>query len=232
MALRVRVPRVAPAGVPGTLAATETGADTLAASGVVLVAGTMAVTEAGADTLAASGGVLVKGALAVTEAGADTLEASASSPIIGALATITAGGTLSGNIVAALQAAAALAGAGSVTAAVDALAWAVAAANGSASLSATPFATGQLDAAIVVGATEGLTAAQVAEQVLDSELVEIGLTVRGALRLIAAASAGEVAISGDTVTIRSAVADSKNRIVATTDAQGQRTAITFDLTDG
>jgi hypothetical protein len=182
-----------------------------------------------ASALVGSGAMGVNGD--ATIAGSATLDG-IGQLVVSALATITAGGTLSGNIVAALQAAAALAGAGSVTAAVDALAWAVAAANGSASLSATPYATGQLDAAIAVGATEGLTAAQVAEQVLDSELVEIGLTVRGALRLIAAASAGEVAISGDTVTIRSAVADSKNRIVATTDAQGQRTAITFDLTDG
>lgn len=152
--------------------------------------------------------------------------------VVSAIAAINGTGSLNGNIVAALQAAADLAGAGNVTAAVDALAWAVATAAGAGSLTLTPYATGELGAAIEVGATEGLTATQVADQLLDSELVEIGLTVRDALRLIAAASAGEVAIAGNTVTIRNAVADSKDRIVATTDAQGQRTAITFDLTDG
>jgi len=47
-----------PSGATGTLAATETGSDTLSASGVVLVAGTMAATETGADTFAATGDTL------------------------------------------------------------------------------------------------------------------------------------------------------------------------------
>jgi hypothetical protein len=62
--------------------------------------------------------------------------------------------------------------------------------------------------------------------------IEPGLTLRQALRLIAAATAGKVSgASGSTVTIRSAEADHKNRIVATVDASGNRSAITTDLTD-
>ena len=61
--------------------------------------------------------------------------------------------------------------------------------------------------------------------------VETGLTPRQALRLITAASAGKLSgAATTTVTIRNAVADSKDRVVATVDADGNRSAITVDLT--
>ncbi len=67
---------------------------------------------------------------------------------------------------------------------------------------------------------------------LDDETIEAGLTVREAMRLILAALAGKVSGSpGTTITFRNAVADSKNRIVATVDGDGNRTAITYDVTD-
>jgi hypothetical protein len=74
---------------------------------------------------------------------------------------------------------------------------------------------------------------EIADAALDrADAVETGLTLRQALRLIAAAVAGKLSGGGtSTVTIRNAVADSKDRIVATTpDANGNRTAITVDLT--
>ena len=149
--------------------------------------------------------------------------------VVSAIAAINGTGSLNGNIVAALQAAADLAGAGDVTAAVDALAWAVATAAGAGSLTLTPYATGELGAAIEVGATEGLTATQVADQLLDSELVEIGLTVREALRIMSAALAGTVSgASGSTITFRAAASDEKPRIVASVDGAGNRTAVTLD----
>ena len=50
------------------------------------------------------------------------------------------------------------------------------------------------------------------------------------MRLITAATAGEVSGGGTTtITIRNAVADTKNRIIATVDEDGNRTAITYDL---
>jgi len=63
---------VSAGAITGTLAVTES-ADTLSASGDVLVEGTLVATEA-ADTFSASGDVLVEGTLAATEA-ADTFEA-------------------------------------------------------------------------------------------------------------------------------------------------------------
>lgn len=69
-----------------------------------------------------------------------------------------------------------------------------------------------------------------AAAVLDeASSVETGLTVREALRLITAALAGKVSgAAGTTVTIRNAVADDKDRIVATVDSEGNRTSITVD----
>ena len=111
------------------------------------------------------------------------------------------------------------------------------AATATANLAGAPSGIGNLTLAVTalgnlnsdITVTSSLTAGQIADQILDGEIVEIGMTVREALRLISAATAGKVAISGPTVTIRNAVADSADRIVATTDSQGQRTAITYDL---
>jgi hypothetical protein len=76
------------------------------------------------------------------------------------------------------------------------------------------------------------TAIQNADALLDrAGAIETGLTPRQALRLALAALAGKVSgAATTTVTIRNAVADSKARITATVDADGNRTAITTDLT--
>ncbi len=76
------------------------------------------------------------------------------------------------------------------------------------------------------------TANQTTDALLDrANAVETGLTLRQAMRLIAAALAGKVSgAATTTVTIRNAVADSKDRLVATVDADGNRSAITTDLT--
>lgn len=61
--------------------------------------------------------------------------------------------------------------------------------------------------------------------------IETGLTLRQALRLLASAEAGKLSGAATaTVVIRNAVADSKDRITATVDASGNRSAITYDLT--
>lgn len=61
--------------------------------------------------------------------------------------------------------------------------------------------------------------------------IEVGLTLRQAHRLEAAAAAAKLSgAATNTVTIRNAVADSKDRIVATVDASGNRTAVVTDLT--
>lgn len=64
-----------------------------------------------------------------------------------------------------------------------------------------------------------------------ADAIEAGLTVRQAHRLECSAAAAKLSGAGTTtVTIRDAVADSKDRIVATVDASGNRSAITYDLT--
>lgn len=87
--LRVFFP--AGTGITGTVAATEE-ADTLAASGQVLVSGTVAATEAN-DTLAASGSVIVTGTVAATES-ADTMAATGAVLVSGTVAATEANDTL------------------------------------------------------------------------------------------------------------------------------------------
>jgi hypothetical protein len=76
------------------------------------------------------------------------------------------------------------------------------------------------------------TAAENAAGLLDLAAgVETGLTLRQAMRLLAAASAGKLSgAATTTITIRNAVADDKDRITATVDSSGNRSAITVDLT--
>jgi hypothetical protein len=74
------------------------------------------------------------------------------------------------------------------------------------------------------------SAEDVAWAVLDSSEIEGGLTVRQGLKLITAALAGKISgADSTTVRIRSAVADDVERITATVDEHGNRTAITVDL---
>lgn len=131
-----------------------------------------------------------------------------------------------------LQLAASLVGAGDIAAAVSALADAEAALSGSGDIAATINALGTMAASIVVTG-DALSTANVADAILDAlNAVEQGLTVREALRLMTAATAGKVSGAGtSTVTFRSAEADDHDRIVATVDGSGNRTAITTDLTD-
>lgn len=79
-------------------------------------------------------------------------------------------------------------------------------------------------------------AASAANEIADAffdraDAVETGLTFRQAMRLIAAAEAGKLSgAATTTIIIRNAIADSKDRITATVDASGNRSAITVDLT--
>ena len=74
---------------------------------------------------------------------------------------------------------------------------------------------------------------QLFTDVLDEpNSIEAGLTMREALRLILAATAGKVTgADTSTVTIRNAFADTKNRIVATVDTVGNRSSISYDVSD-
>jgi hypothetical protein len=89
-------------------------------------------------------------------------------------------------------------------------------------------------AADAIGASE--LAADAANEIADATLdranaIETGLTLRQALRIVAAACAGKVSGAGTaTVVIRNAVVDGTDRIVATVDVDGNRTAVAYDLT--
>jgi hypothetical protein len=151
--------------------------------------------------------------------------------IVSAQAAIAGQAAVSANVLAALQAAATLAASGNLTGSIGALGFILASSNGVTTISAVPRANGALAALIEVGATGALTAPGIAAELLDTQLVETGLTVRETLRICVAALAGKVSgAGGTTITFRNAAADSKDRIVATVDANGNRSAITLDVT--
>lgn len=86
-----------------------------------------------------------------------------------------------------------------------------------------------------VGSAMTLTAGE-RDSVADAHLnrvdgIEVGLTPKGAHRLEAAAAAGKISgAATTTVTIRNAVADTKDRLIATVDSSGNRSAVTADVT--
>ena len=77
--------------VTGSMAANESGSDTLSASGDVFVKGSLSATESGADALAATGDVFIQGALSATESGADTLASDGDVVVQGSLSAVEAG---------------------------------------------------------------------------------------------------------------------------------------------
>lgn len=176
--------------------------------------------------------------------------------IVSAVAALTGSGALAADIVGKLSATAALTGSGALTADLEALASMIAGLTGSGATAGDITAKGALSADIVVTG-DALSTANVASAVWDvvassyniagtmGELlnnsgaasnpwtteIETGMTALQAIRIIAAAVAGKVSGGGTTtITFRNAVADGKNRIVATVDDDGNRTAITYDLT--
>lgn len=94
-------------------------------------------------------------------------------------------------------------------------------------VTAAAVATGAIDADAL--ATDA--AQEIADALLDrANGVETSYTLRQALRLILASAAGKLSgAATTTVTIRN-IGDSKDRIIATVDADGNRSAFTYDLT--
>lgn len=149
--------------------------------------------------------------------------------IISMVAALTGSGTISSATAQAfLNLAAALAGAGDLAGAATAIGHAAAALTGAGGATGTATALGTLAASINVTG-DLLTTGNVGDAVW-AVLIEAGLTAQQAMRLIAAATAGKVSgAETSTITIRNAVDDDTDRIIATTDADGNRTAITYDL---
>lgn len=165
-------------------------------------------------------------------AGAGTLSGTGQL-IISMQAALSGSGTISGAALQAfLQLAAALSGSSTVAAQLTAIGHLAAVLTGLGASTATINALGTLAAEINVTG-DLLTTANVGAAVLDAvNGVETDLTVRQALRLIVAATAGKISgAATTTITIRNAVVDDKDRIIATVDGDGNRSAITYDLTD-
>ena len=163
-------------------------------------------------------------------AGTGNVNNAALALVLSAVSALTGSGALSAAMAGRLDAAAALAGSGSVSSALGAVAGLLAPLGGSGEVrnSSSIKARGSLSANIIVTGS-ALSTANVADAILDAiNSIEQGVTLRQATRLILAAAAGKVSISGPTVSFRNAVADDTDRIVATTTNDGERTAITYD----
>lgn len=136
--------------------------------------------------------------------------------------------TVSGNITASRNGVGSAAGSSTATASITAKAWARGVSAGVGSAVAVRYATGQLVGSIAPAIT--LEASAFSAYLLDEEDVETGMTLRQALRLVVAATGGTVSGAGTTtITFRNALSDTKDRITATVDSSGNRTAITYDL---
>ena len=83
------------------------------------------------------------------------------------------------------------------------------------------------DIPALIAALNDLTSGQVGDAVLD-EVVEGSLTLRQIMRLTLAALANKASGGGTTTIAFRDLADSKARITATVDANGNRTAVTLD----
>jgi hypothetical protein len=204
-----------PGGYGGTGWALPTRAGAVSSvnnsNGVALFTGAMAAGRALAGTFAAVAAFAGTGALVVSGTGS--------------FAGVAA---WSGSIVATRAAAGSFAGVASFTGATTALGFATGSFTGVASFSLTRYATGSMEGSFAPAVT--LEAAGFSSYLLDTEIVETGLTLRQALRLVSAATAGKISGGGTaTVTIRNAVADGADRIVSTVDSNGNRTAITYSL---
>ena len=148
--------------------------------------------------------------------------------VVSGVGSFTGVAALSGNVTAALNATGAFAGVASFSGATTAKGNVVGAFAGVASFVAIRYASGSLSGSFAPAVT--LEAAGFSSYLLDQEDVETGLTLRQALRLVTAATAGKISGGGtSTITIRNAVVDGVDRITATVDTDGNRTAITYDL---
>lgn len=145
--------------------------------------------------------------------------------LVSGTATITGLATVTSNAFAALAAAATITGTATPTAAITAIGWGVTSITGVATFTGTRYATGELEASITPF-TE-LSPQSLASAVW-AELLESGYSAGDIMRVMSSALAGEVSGAGTaTVTIRD-IADTTNRIVASVDGTGNRTAVTLD----
>ena len=103
------------------------------------------------------------------------------------------------------------------------------AASLSASMTVTNSITTLVNLSADIGGAEALSAQGLATALLDANDIETNFSLRESIRLMLSALAGKVSgAPGTTITIRD-INDTVDRIVATVDADGNRTAVTKDV---
>jgi len=104
-------------------------------------------------------------------------------------------------------------------------------ASGASSVDANAELTAKAFMEAAAGGAPALSPAGLSTELLDNNEVEAGFSLRESMRLMLASLAGKVSGAGtSTITIRSAT-DGSNRITATVDASGNRTAVTHNVGD-
>lgn len=195
--------------------------------------GGMATTAGGiAGSGAISNADAVRGGpVTATLSGVGTIS-SASAALVTAIAATLAGvGAVSNADMALASAlAATLTGTGAISSAqLDAIVGMIASLSGTGAMSPDLTELGHLSADI--SPFTELSPENLANQILDANEIELGYSLREAMRLVLSALAGKVSgAETTTVTIRN-ITDGKSRIVATVDANGNRTEVTYDVED-
>lgn len=206
----------------------------------------------GTGSLVASGAMGKNGEAGLTGSGTLT---GTGALIVSALAALVGSGSVTtANLLAVLQAAAALTGSGTLAATRAALAALSATMAGTGALAGTRYAIGHLEADISPFSTlspESLASAvwsaiagenddvgTMGEKLNDAgsgsnpwtEVIEGTYTAAELLRIMAAALAGELSGAATTTITILGVDEATDRIVATVDSDGNRTALTLDGT--
>jgi hypothetical protein len=190
-------------------------------------AGAIAARNQSVGVASWSGSIAAGRNLAGTFDGAATFTGTGALVVSGS-GTFAGVAAFSGNVIAALAASGTFAGAASFSGSVVAQGNIAGAFAGVAAFEAIRYATGSMSGSFSSAVI--LEAQNFSDYLLDQQDVETGLTLRQALRLVTAATAGKISGGGTaTITIRNAVADGADRIVATVDTDGNRTAITYSL---
>jgi hypothetical protein len=204
--------------------------------GTGTVTGLGAMGRNGEATLTGSGELTATGAL-----------------IVSAIAALAGSGTITtAGLLAVLQATASVSGSGTLAGTAGALGWVLGALSGSGTLTGTRYATGALEADITpftdlspenlaaavwaAVAADNNDAGTMGEKLNDAgsasnpwtEVIEGSYTAAELLRIIAAALAGELSGAGTLSITIQGVDGATDRIIATVDGTGNRTAVALD----
>lgn len=177
-----------------------------------------------------SGSILNVKTAAASLTGSGVVSNAALSQLVQMAAALNGQGLITNAELAAVSSlASSLTGSGTITANISALIPMAAALLGSGAINSNLKGVGRLGADITP--FTDLSPEGLATSLLDNSDVETGLSMREALRLILSSAAGKLSgAETTTITIRN-VNDDKSRIVATVDSNGNRTSVTYDVSE-